>query len=387
MIDTIRLRSPEMDKNIIEVIKQSCTKKSSVRIGTGEIEYEFIAGDLKNSADNRISIKVLNDKWVREEYGLADGSPIIVNGRGALTTHKIHCGNYVEIECSIHKMMLGHNIFGGSSDLQNSVKWLIKFLSDKMVVKFPDYKYWTVLRIDIAEVYIMPSIDVCFEWFRQMQSMNYSRREQKMSKHGLTGIYFPGESSTLKFYHKGTEFRKHDKPKIKKFIGEEKAGKLQQIADNIIRVELELHNRKLKYDFGHLPFVWELSDEYLKEKHDDEVKKVMNCAGSEIKMVRRAADVEKILYENYNPQLAGVLLGTWYRLSVSQSEREVRNKIPKATFQRHKKLLKDLDITWLATDVVIDESIVPIDFIPLREDRHYFGLVAREVQDLINSVA
>lgn len=403
MIDSICLESPSIDDNVASLIEDVCERRLCMLPG-GVIKYEFVSCDLPNSSDHRISLKVLRNKWQRDNKNGVMINETVINGVIAKTekiyfiNKQISCGTYLKIECSVHKQMLGHNCFGGSSDFQGCIKWLIthittlinSILTDNKIdgkIVLPDYLQWQVRRIDVAEIFNLGSSKICYEWFRIMQSVEYPRREKKSSKHGLTGLYFPGSKSTLKFYHKGTEFRKHDYKRVRDYLGLNEAENILTLANCIIRVELEIHPRWLKEMYGgNLPKVFEIDNETLKQLHDDEVRKVLKMVKEGVKVIRRASDVESYLYNTFESKLAGTLLGTWYRLSAN-GEKKTSENMKESTLRRHKKLLRDNGITWNGTDVVIDSSIVPLDFVPLRTDRHYFGNVLKEIQEMIDNVA
>lgn len=372
MIDTVALVSPPISDEVRERVQYFCTKRVAYEISTGELYYEFTTADLRDSADNRISIRVSDNVWVKNP--------------GDKTAHKVNSAWYIRVECSVHKQMLGHNCFGGSSDFQLCVKWLVRRLETLLDVILPDYLSWRVNRLDFAEVYNLGSPEAVKDWFRMMNNCEYSRREESVRRFGCTGLYFPGSSTTLKFYHKGSEFRKHDRKKCKKLLTFQQLERLQDMADSLLRIEVEIHSRKLKYDFGVEPFVSQITTEYLINLFDAEVFKVLKGFGDDMKYARKSDDVEKVLYENYSPLLAGKLLGTWYRLS-TKGESSLKDKMPERTLRRHKKLLLEAGCTWIGSDVVICESSVPVDFQPVRTDRHYFGYCLQEVQEMLNKIA
>jgi II/X family phage/plasmid replication protein len=268
------------------------------------------------------------------------------------------------------------------------IKWLVKRLETILSVVLPPYDLWIVQRIDFAEVFNLGSDSAVKAWFKNMNNAEYTRRQNSVGRFGYTGLYFPGSSTTLKFYHKGSEFRKHDRTRCRKFLSFDNLERLQKIADCLLRIEVEIKSKKLKYDFGKLPFVKDISKEYLVNLFDNEVSKVLKLFKDDVKIARKADDVEKLLYEIYEdkPLLAGKLLGTWYRLS-TKPETEVKKYIPESTLRRHKKLLLDAGCSWIGTDVIVTESECPLDFQPVRTDRHYFGHVLSEVQCLLEQIA
>ena len=193
MIDTVILISPKISDEVCNQVVKACQKKYAIDCESGEILYEFTSASLTNSADNRISLQIKDYEWIK--------------GSNDVTASKVDCDRYLRVECSIHKQMLGHNIFGGSSDFKMCVKWLILHLNEVLECKLPDYNYWIVDKIDTTEIYDLGSEKAVKSWFRHMNNAEYSRRYEKIQRYGDVGLYIPGSTTTLKFYHKGTELR------------------------------------------------------------------------------------------------------------------------------------------------------------------------------------
>lgn len=381
MIDTCVYIIPVVSTEVLEAVKGLSLLKQALDCPTGELVYEIVTCDLRNSADSRIAITILDRMWTREiESDSLPGKP------AASVPYKVKTTAFLKVETSIHKQMLGHNCFGGSSDYKALTRWLQVKLEKELHVLLPDCNYWLAKHIDVTETYNLGSAEAVKDWFSLMKDAKYQRREGKEHTFGETGLYIPGDSTTVKFYHKGTEFWVHDRKRCKKFISPENLQKIQDLANNLLRVEVSIKARKLKYDFGRLPMVCEITDEYLTETHDAEIEKILKGYGDGMKAARQSDAVEKILYENFKDELAGRLLGTWYRLA-SKGEKAVRQSMSKATFQRHKKLLLDSGITWIATDVIIADTLVPLDFKPMRGDRHHMNFVLPEIQKMLDEVA
>lgn len=371
MIDTVILISPKISDEVCNQVVKACQKKYAIDCESGEILYEFTAASLTNSADNRISLQIKDYDWIK--------------GSNDVTASKVDCDRYLRVECSIHKQMLGHNIFGGSSDFKMCVKWLILHLNEVLECKLPDYKYWLVDKIDTTETYDLGSEKAVKSWFRHMNNAEYSRRYEKIQRYGDVGLYIPGSTTTLKFYHKGTEFWIHDRKKAKRILDFVQVNKLQDIANRILRVEVSIKSRKLKYLFGRRPFVAEIEDDLLKKIYDEEVNKILKGFNGDEKMIRKTEAVEKRLYEVYNERLAGLLLGTWMRLS-TLGEKYTKSRMKETTFYRQRKQLLDAGITWLGTDIEIIDCDYPVDFKPVRGNECWMPYVLPEIQEKIEKV-
>src|SRR3990167_1080820 len=96
--DTVKLRSPFLDPSIMARIEAQCILRSGMHMGTGEVLYELHAGELLGSWDSRIAIKPMHEEHVCDKNGVTRYAP---------------CEPYLIVEASVHKAMLGHNVYGG----------------------------------------------------------------------------------------------------------------------------------------------------------------------------------------------------------------------------------------------------------------------------------
>ena len=352
-VDTVGIRSPYLSEEIAARFERVSVLREGTDLQTGDKLYCITTGHLSGSYDSRISFRVEREEWQQSKAG---------------GTFKAPSPPFVYIEASVHKATLGHNVYGGPESFQPAVRWLIALVEELLGIELPMADAWMVDRVDWAEVYQLPSYEACEEWFRGLNAADYPRR--KVHRYGLSGLYAAGRTTAVKFYHKGPEFHKHDRSRLKNALAAEEFLDLQLLANTLIRAEVELHTRKLQYDFGHRPLVAEITDEYLKRVHDQEVTRLLKDGAKEMETVRQALEVEKRLYSVYDARLAGVLLGTWYRLAAFGEDYIKKNKsIPRPTFYRHRKLLVDAGITWLGSDVVLKKSsLIPAGFVPVRSD-------------------
>jgi II/X family phage/plasmid replication protein len=373
-IDTVKIRSPYITEELASKIEGECVRKQGLDLKTGEILYEITTGSLEGSYDHRISIIVRRERWTSSDHWATKPMK-----KTRSTPVKIECEPYLELEGSVHKALMGHNIYGGTTQFRVACRFLVNLVEELTGgEKLPDSDMWEVHRVDHAEIYLLDSFETISEWFRGTNTANYPRRS--VTRFGLTGIYAQGSTSVLKFYHKGPEFIKHDRKRLSKILPSEKMFELQELANSLIRVELETKARKLKYDFGHLPLVREVTEEYLDRLLDAEVKRFLKEGVTTMQLVKNATDVEKRLYSSYKPNLAGILLGTWFKLS-TLGEDYVKKSLPKKTFYRHRNQLKEVGISWTGTDVVLEKkpSILD-DFVPLKSDPRRLVIECPEVE-------
>lgn len=387
MIDTIVIESPFISLEIAEKVELFCIKNLGVEVDTGEILYSFTRGELEGSYDSRISLQVRTDKW---EANLVSRNVKDKNGNITIEQRnipiKVDCDPYIRVECSVHKAMVGHNVFGGPDDLQNSVKWLIQLLDGLLITSLPSWDQWTLYRVDFAEVYDLGSFEAVEEWFRGVNSCTFPRRQ--VNRYGVSGLYCAGSTTAVKFYHKGVEFAKHDRKRVSKWLKPKELDSLQFYANRLLRVEVEIKSRKLKSDFGdRSPLIGEVSAEYLSKIYEKEVSRLIRDSAEDSKMCRTAQAVEKRLYSMFTTDMAGRLLGTWYRLA-TLGEEFVKKSLPKPTFYRHRKLLLNSGISWIETDIILrDFTMIPCGFVPLQSDSRRVVEIHTKVCEALRKVA
>jgi len=386
LIDTIVLESPEISESLVKILENFSTKYQGIELSSGSLLYEFTKGELKGSWDSKISIKIMRDRW---------GDDLGQHMRtGKVAVQKYDCLPYVVVECSVHKAMMGHNVYGGTNDLEGSAKWLIslidKFISAERYtgltpIHLPTASEWIVRRVDVAEVFDLGSYEAVSEFFRGMNRCSFPRRS--VDRYGETGIYAKGKTTTIKGYHKGPAFRKQDYKRVIHFMKPKEVNDLQIYANQILRFEVEIHARKLRDDFGGtLPKVGELTESYMTATFDREVARLIRDSVKDSRMCRTAEAVEVRLNEVFSSDLASRLLGTWFRLS-AHGEDFVKSHMQKATFYRHRKQLVNAGVSWIATDVLLKEyTLIPDGFVPVIHDSRRITVIDKLVLEALESV-
>lgn len=375
--DTVKLRSPYIDASVMARIEQQCILRSGMHLGTGEVLYELHAGELLGSWDSRIAIKPMHEEHVADKSGCVRMHP---------------CEPYLFIEASVHKVQLGHNVYGGPTDFRKACCDLVALVEKLLDTDMPGADFWTVHRVDVANVFDLPKQSIK-QFFDSMQLLSFPRRGKKAMK-CATSIYFPGKTTTVKFYHKGSEFKVHDYARLRSFFKilfshiygpdtnthervERKLNALQRLADKRLRVEVEIHADKLQYDFGRNPTVAEVSDEYLQRIHDSEIERVLREGKQGMDTVRTEEAVWQRLQGLYEPKRAHFLHAFWQVMAVRGDEK-ARERYSKTAFYRSRKLLEDAGVSWRGSDLFIVANDSPIhDFAPLRVDRRFCHLPAR----------
>lgn len=382
MVDTVGIKSPYITEEIAQKIEQECTKRIGINIKTNDIIYEVTTGHLLGSYDSRIQIKV--DRYEYKSIKL-DKISSLANGYDKIPI-LTKCEPYIYIECSIHKLMLGHNCFGGTDNYNLAIKYLINFIENIFNIKLPYYEEWQVKRIDYAKVFDLGSPLSVQEYLRGLNNANYPRRQ--VYKYGLTGLYAPGVTTAVKFYHKGIEFKKHDKNRLKHQMDFCDIIDLENKAMNLLRVEVEIKQRKLKNDFEkEVVYVKDITTEYLNKIYNIEVNKIIKEGNENMKILRDVRDVKNRLIIQYGNSLGNTILNTWFQLT-TLGEELVKKTMSKSTYYRHIQYLKYCNISWLNTDVtIIDNKIVPNDFLPLTDDIRCINEVHNSILNKLKVVA
>ena len=391
MYDTVVIKSPEIDAETVEKVLHFCRMYEGVDIFTGELLYRFTSGELEGSYDYRIRIKVDNTEWIKEDRPVPQ---------------RVETYWHIVVECSLHKLLMNHNCYGGPADIKRSIAYLVRFLEQVMNVDLPDYQEWEVKRIDVAKIYYFKDKNICKKIVSNLRNSYYTRRKPRIYD---TSVMFSGSTTSVKLYWKGPEFKKHDYKRIKKYILREvdrnwnkedcdllqhKLAMLQKHFDQvlekayrIIRYECEIKTRKLKEAFeSDTVLVKSLNDEKLNEIADTELNKLIREENDNMDIVRRSDLVLERLHQVYGTSQANALYATWTKL-VQFGESQAKETISRATFYRHKKLLVEAGVSWQCTDVNLKQfSIVPEDF-SFTSDRYVLADVDREVIEKLATVA
>jgi hypothetical protein len=67
--DTIKLKSPSLDRSLMKRIEAQCVLRSGLHLGTGEVLYELFTGELLGSWDARISVLPKYEDWELNQHG------------------------------------------------------------------------------------------------------------------------------------------------------------------------------------------------------------------------------------------------------------------------------------------------------------------------------
>ncbi len=401
-IDTVKLRSPQIDEGTAAFLERQCILKQGLELATGEILYEITTGNLEGSWDSRISFKVNREDWIVGKTGKPEQVP---------------CAPFIVVEASIHKFFYGQNIYGNPTGFQERCRLFVNMLGELLgsdehrnatplgnMGLFHDAAKWEVRRVDWAEMFRLSQAAQA-EYFRALKNCKFPRRALKEAKYD-TAVHFPGKFTTLRIYGKGAEFKAHDHPRLRHALTayymrqlsdakktglravfdhtasqliERKLKALQRLANNRLRAEVQINADKLHHDFkGRYPLVSEVTDEYLIAIFQDQMFKLLKEGKSAMDTVRTYDAVKARLNGNYGKRSANNLLAFWMQLA-ARGEEALRPEYSKSQFYANRSKLVDAGISWLSSDVFIvpQETALPRDFKPLIGDpRRCVGPVA-----------
>lgn len=362
-IDTVRLKSGFISTEILESIKCHCYRSDRTHLGTGEIVYQLTNGSLRGSWDHAISVQVRDYEFV-------------YTGK---TPKKVSTPPFVIVEASAHKAYLGHNVFGGPKDFQAACKHLIDIVSDAIEAPLPAPDTWQVERIDWAECYVLEP-EAIKQFISSMSNCTFPRR--KINRYEDESIYITGSTTTLKLYHKGPEFRRHDKKRLQKIPGiAHEIQRLQNEADKRLRVEVEFKSKKIVELFGKAATVAQIDVQKIVELHEREIKRLIKEGELEMKTVRTNYEVRERLRNIYSDQLASRLFQHWLEFA-TVGERDAKSHLKKSTFYRVRAQFKKAGVSWYGSNVCViaNDTLLPINFRPLQSDPRRCTASANDAQ-------
>lgn len=347
MLDTLRIVSPALTHEAAAALVARGIQRSAVDTETGEVLYNLTTAELLGSYDHRIMLKL--------------------EGKGA--------GSNIVLEGSVHKQMLGHNAYGGSTDPVACARFLVARVEALVGCSLPAADLWTCRKADWANVYDLGSYEAVEGYFRALQGVSYPRR--KVARYSFESIHVPGRMTTIKLYHKGPEFSAHDFKRLKERMPHGQLEQLQQTANKLLRSEVSIRRRMVE-DFGCWPLVSQLTGEYLERIHDAEIARLVREGCAEMETVRKYLEVKARLYDVYSEGTARAVLGTWMQLA-AMSEKETKKGMKESTFYLHRKQILDAGCSWHSADIRQGAQIFPIDFLPVSSDRRACKVEAPEV--------
>lgn len=183
--------------------------------------------------------------------------------------------DYIELSFSIPKYIYSTNIvqfiphFSSPTflmeqnsfieyNLANSYQWLRIFLNRFFQHEFPDckleYQNVEINRIDLCYNQVFNSKDDALTYLNDLRKIRkkFSRNTSRMFNY-TTSFSYVSRRYSFKIYHKGTEYRSHDRQKHNQinrdYPNTFDVERLQEVADNILRYEATFRGSYLAYAF------------------------------------------------------------------------------------------------------------------------------------------
>lgn len=374
MICTELLRSPYIGEAQAEWISRQLQTRLSTDNWDGREIYNYTSGQLQGSFDHRVCVAVEREMWVPYDD--------VRHPKTGKAPAKVKTLPFVTIEGSVHKAMMGHNVYGGPLCPVESARWFVADVTQHLGLDLPPGDRWHFDRVDQAEAYDVGSLAAALEIKRSFELARYTRREPTIYP---ATVMFPGNTSTWKIYVKGLEFEHNDYKRVAATMGKHKAEELQEQANKLIRVELSVKQRLIterinlmagedqkkgshynvetlgcsRWNVGGMA----ISRDWLEDTHNKETERVLRDGEQDMETVRNHDDVRRRLYEVHGPRVGRTLYGTWSALALS-GEEYVRQSMTKTTFYRHAKQLRNAGVSWIGSDVFVGErsSLIPVGF-------------------------
>ena len=362
MLDTVKLRSPFLTVEAAAQIEVGLTRLMKWRPDTGELLMDLTSDSLLGSWDSRIQVRLLREEF--RQVGHVTDVRRLSTFKRAVGFELVPCEPYLIVEGSVHKALLGHNVFGGPVDFVGPCRWFVEQVARRLGVPLPDGAVWLAERVDWAECYELP-YDACQELISCLGLAKFPRRKVSSYGDGET-VFAPGTTTAVKLYHKGPEFAVHDSKRLRLFLEPDALEAMQRRANRTLRAEVGIKSKKLMEITGCKPLVSEISPEWLRGVHDREVGRLLKEGSSEMEQVRTAREVNRRLEESY-PTASGQLFGLWVKLA-TLGEREVRQGMARSTFFDQKAKLLKAGCSWAGTDVQLRHTAIPVDFSVSRRD-------------------
>lgn len=371
MLDSVKLASPALTEGVAAVVEGQLVRRSALDLGTGEVLYELTAGSLEGSWDHRVSCRVERERFRRVPKG--DGFAVA----------KVASAPYLVVEGSIHKALLGHNVYGGPEGFVEAVEWFLHELNRRVGAVLPRAREWEVMRVDWSEVYELGH-EGCRQYVRALNSSVFPRRS--VIRYGDESLMAPGRTTALKVYHKGPEFLQHDAKRLRRVVAPDELSRLARLAGDRLRVEVAIKKPKIRDRYGSGAKVSQVGLDWIQGVHRTEIGRLIREAKKGMKVVRESHAVHQRLYERHGDRLATALWATWLQLS-GLGEAWVKDQMHRQTYWRHRKYLTEAGISWKGTDVVVGEDntlAYPSTFVPVPSDVAHRGGEAPEVVEALS---
>lgn len=311
-------------------IKFFCDYKTSRNFSTGIIHYELSSGQVKGSFDKTINIRPEDNSYL----GLSGNGYILI------------------VEGSYHKIVKGQNAYEGFYNLHTIINGFKELIENAINIKLPDFKHWNLIRADIAKCYNLENQENVKNYINSFRLLSYPRRKLRFFEN--ESLYISGTTSTLKIYNKLCEFNKHDLSELKKTLFN--VIDYQDKIKGFIRFEIEIKKKKLESKYNKKVIkCYQVKYEELEEIWKEEFMKLYKISDIMLKKVNKKEEVKNRLFSVYKYNLA-VILYNFYLSIIVDGYNSIKECMPKQTFYRKIKQLKNAGIDFSQSDLVFSEK-------------------------------
>lgn len=349
MLDTIVMTTECLTDQQYQLIQSQLQARSGVEPSTGEVKYlRYVASLSVPSTGAVIRLTVDTAKWVKLP---GDRQPYKVSSKS------------FRVEASIHKAMHAHNVYGGPTNPQESMRWLLNEVYCLLGVDMPDLAHWYVKRIDVAECFDLGSLENVRGWIRAKSLVVYPRREVHFW--GDMGMAVSGTTTNLRAYAKGPQFHKEGGyQSLLKARSPEVAFEVSRLADRILRCEVEVKAPRLE-KLESRGRADTLTREWLDEEiYDGEWRKFLRPIDNDSRMVHTAVEVSSRLQASY-PDAWLSLYMVWCILAI-RGEAWYRSQVGASTWRHNRAKLEKASVSWESTNVLTIDSPASLQhFAPL----------------------
>lgn len=332
MYDTIVLVTEDAPAQGWPALCEQLQARYGVNAGTGEVDYTHYTATLAVPVTAAcIRIQVRTAKWI---VFPGEHSPRKVDGLWSL-----------RVECSLHKLLVGHNCYYGPALLLPAVQSLLDTLTSLLDCTMPAPDRWTIRRLDVAACFELGSEAQVCGWIRSRSLIKYPRREVHFW--GDSGFTTTGSTTVIRAYHKGRQLVGDETRRLRMVYAPADADAIIARADSILRCEVEIRS-----------YVWDkspatpvtLSDEWAHAQYDDAWRRFLRPPDAGTRLHSTATAVEQQLRQTH-PDSWLHLYQVWCLLAI-RGEQWYTQQVDARTWRRHRQLLTDADVGWLDTDVV-----------------------------------
>lgn len=252
MIDTIKITLNNVSKYpIIKTQYERATKEGSTVISIDEDTGEFL--------ENTKIRAILHHDSNSLIPMLKRGSLHLASSNYDLSYQYHVQTDSINFEFSVPKYLYGTNIlqfinyFDQDAESQyNKLMNFIKTFSDKHFIEKIDLSDLFLNRIDLCYNQFFASKFDAIKYLNEQKELltKYARSTKNDYRSYETSLSYITKRYSFKIYHKGTEFKKHDKVKLaNNNTTGENINDLQDISDKILRYEITFRKAQIDYLF------------------------------------------------------------------------------------------------------------------------------------------